>query len=133
MDIESYRAYCLSMPHSTEDTPFGENILAFRVGKKMFALCDIDDFNSINLKCNPEKAVELREQYSGIRPGYHMNKKHWNTVDTDGSVSDDLIRELIDHSYDLVIQSLPQRERIKLTTGPLKTSSGSPRDHTTSK
>lgn len=77
----------------------------------MFALCDIVDFKSINLKCDPEKALELRDQYDGIQPGYHMSKKHWNTIDVRGSVPDQLLIELIDHSYDLVVQSLPKKVR----------------------
>jgi predicted DNA-binding protein (MmcQ/YjbR family) len=109
MDIQYFRSYCLAKKGATEDTPFDLHTLCFKVGGKIFALTDIDDFVSINLKCDPEWAVELREQYSGIIPGFHMNKKHWNTVLVDGSVSDQLILKLVDHSYDLVFQQLPQK------------------------
>ena len=109
MTITFFREYCLSKPGTSEDTPFDENTLCFKVGGKIFAIIDIELFESVNLKCDPEKAVELREQYSGIVPGYHMNKKHWNTVMFDGSVSDKLILELVDHSYELVLNSLPKK------------------------
>ena len=109
MTITFFREYCLSKPGTSEDTPFDENTLCFKVGGKIFAIIDIELFESVNLKCDPEKAVELREQYSGIVPGYHMNKKHWNTVMFDGSVSDKLILELVDHSYDLIFNSLPKK------------------------
>ncbi len=102
MDLERFRAYCLAKPGVTEDLPFGPDTLVFRVNGKLFALCDVNTFDGINLKCDPERAVELRERYPGIAPGYHMNKKHWNTVATDGSVPDRLILELTDHSHALV-------------------------------
>jgi predicted DNA-binding protein (MmcQ/YjbR family) len=111
MNIESYREYCLSLPAVTEDTPFDQTTLAFRVGGKIFCLCDIESFEFINLKCDPLRAIELREQYPGIRPGYHMNKKHWNSVYTDGSISDQLIQELTVHSYELIRDSLPKNVR----------------------
>ena len=109
MTITFFREYCLSKPGTSEDTPFDENTLCFKVGGKIFAIIDIELFESVNLKCDPERAVELREQYPGIVPGYHMNKKHWNTVMFDGSVSDKLILELVDHSYELVLNSLPKK------------------------
>ena len=109
MTITFFREYCLSKPGTSEDTPFDENTLCFKVGGKIFAIIDIELFESVNLKCDPEKAVELREQYSGIVPGYHMNKKHWNTVKFDGSVSDKLVLELVHHSYDLIFNSLPKK------------------------
>lgn len=102
MDIERFRKYCIAKPGVTEDFPFGPDTLVFRVGGKLFALCDLNDFDGINLKCDPERSIELRERHAGITPGYHMNKKHWNTVATDGSVPDKLVLELVDHSYDLV-------------------------------
>lgn len=111
MNIESYRTYCISKPGVTEELPFGPDTLVFKVMNKMFSACDIEKFESINLKCDPERAIDLRERYAGIIPGYHMNKKHWNTVMCDGSVSDSLIIELIDHSYDLVVSSLPKKDR----------------------
>jgi len=114
MDIESYRNYCISKTHVTEDFPFGENVLVFRVGGKIFTLFDVNDFSSVNLKCDPEQAVDWREQYSAVLPGYHMNKKHWNTVLIDGSLNDRKLKEMIDHSYDLVKKSLPKKLREQL-------------------
>ncbi|GAB5540056.1 MAG: MmcQ/YjbR family DNA-binding protein [Salibacteraceae bacterium] len=111
MNIEEFRDYCLAKPSVSESTPFGPDTLVFKVMNKMFALCDIDAFESVNLKCDPERSIELRAQYDGIKPGYHMNKKHWNTVNCDGSVNDDLLLELIDHSYNLVVSSLPKKVR----------------------
>ena len=109
MDIVEFRDYCLSKPGVTEGFPFDGSTLVFKVGNKMFALTHVDTFVSVNLKCIPEYAVELREEYSSIKPGYHMNKKHWNTVLTDGSIPSTLFVELIDLSYDLVFQSLPKK------------------------
>lgn len=114
MDIISFREYCLAKQGVTEHFPFDENTLVFKVGGKMFALCDVDEFQSVNLKCDPERAIELREQYSGIIPGYHMNKSHWNTVDVKGSVPQQLFRQLVDDSYALVVASLPKKDREKL-------------------
>lgn len=111
MDIEIYRDYCLNKPGVTEDFPFDNETLVFKVGGKIFALASIAAFTSVNLKCDPEKAVELREQYPAIQPGYHMNKKHWNTVHFDGSISFALLKELTDHSYSLVVNSLPKKLR----------------------
>lgn len=107
MTIDFFRTYCLKKPGVNEDTPFDEDTLCFKVGGKIFAIIDINLFQSVNLKCEPEKAMELRELYEGIEPGYHMNKKHWNTVSFSGSVPDPLILELVDHSYELVFSSLP--------------------------
>lgn len=109
MTLPFFREYCLSKPGSTEDTPFGADMLCFRVGGKIYALLDLELFEIVNLKCDPERAVELRERYEGISPGYHMNKKHWNTVKLDGSVPDPLLLELVDHSYNLVFNSLPKQ------------------------
>jgi len=109
MDIQTFREYCLKKTGVTEDTPFDNNTLCFRVGNKIFAILDIDKFESVNLKCDPEKAVMLRDSHEGILPGYHMNKKHWNTVSCDGSVTSELILELVDHSYSLVFASLPKK------------------------
>jgi predicted DNA-binding protein (MmcQ/YjbR family) len=114
MDIIEFREYCLAKPGVTEHFPFDENTLVFKVSNKMFALCDVDEFNSVNLKCDPERAIELREQYSGIIAGYHMSKKHWNTVDAKGSVPNKLFRQLIDDSYALIVASLPKKDREKL-------------------
>ncbi len=115
MNIESFREYCLSFPEVTEEFPFDENTLVFKVMGKIFALCDVDEFESINLKCDPVKAIELREEYPGlVEPGYHMNKKHWNTVSMQGNLPDDLIKEWIKDSYDLVVAKLPKRDREKI-------------------
>jgi len=113
MDIEEFRQYCLSKPGTTEDCPFGPDTLVFKVMGKMFSLCSISEFGDVNLKCDPERAVELREQYDQIKPGYHMNKTHWNTVTLEG-LSQVLICDLIDHSYDLVKDSLPKKIREEL-------------------
>lgn len=115
MNIAFFREYCLNKPGTSEDTPFDENTLCFKVGSKIFAIIDIELFESVNLKCDPEKAIELREQFDGIVPGYHMNKKHWNTVSFNGSVPDKLILELVDHSYDLIFKSLPKTTRDSIT------------------
>ena len=111
MTLEAFRAHCLAKAGFSEDVPFGPETLVFRVAGKIFALMDADTFVSVNLKCDPEKAIELRERYEGIQPGYHMNKQHWNTVVTDGSVPGKLLLELADHSYDLVRASLPKKLR----------------------
>lgn len=114
MNIEEYRDFCLSFKHTTEEFPFDQRTLVFKVAGKMFALTDVDEFKSINLKCDPEKAIQLREEYTDVKPGYHMSKKHWNTISFNGSVDDDLIRELIKHSYDLVVNSLTKKLRTEL-------------------
>lgn len=113
MDIETYRLYCITKPGVTEETPFGPDTLVFKVMGKMFALCDINAFESINVKCDPELAVELREKYpDSIFPGYHMSKKHWNTVLSD--MPDKLLKEWIDLSYNLVVSSLPNKTQLEL-------------------
>jgi predicted DNA-binding protein (MmcQ/YjbR family) len=107
MNIEEFRAYCMLKPGVTEEFPFGEDTLVFKVMGKMFALTNLDGDWSLNLKCDPERAIELREKYPAIQPGYHMSKVHWNTVMMDGSLSRDFILQLIDHSYQLVVDKLP--------------------------
>lgn len=114
MNIEEFRAYCLAMSGVTEEFPFGSDTLVFKVVGKMFALTDVELFTSVNLKCDPEKALELREQYSGVTPGYHMSKKHWNTVLMDGSIADKLVKEWVDDSYKLVVAGLPKKVRMEL-------------------
>ena len=111
MDIELLREKCLSLPYVEEKFPFDEYTLVFYVGSKLFALTDLQTPNSVNLKCDPEQAIELRERYMGIVPGYHMNKKHWNTVVFNADVSDKLILELLHNSYQLVWNKLPRKER----------------------
>ncbi len=115
MNLEEFRLYCLSKPGTDEGLPFGEETLVFKVMGKIFALTGLDgtDF-TVNLKCDPVRAEELREQYAEIRPGYHMNKRHWNTVDFQGSLDDAALRELIDHSYELVVASLPKKVQAEL-------------------
>jgi predicted DNA-binding protein (MmcQ/YjbR family) len=114
MDLEAFRTYCLSKAGVTEGFPFDNETLVFKVSGKIFALTNISTFDAVNLKCDPEKAIELRETYSAVTPGYHMNKKHWNTIEFDGSVGFRLLKEWIDHSYDLVLNSLPRKERERL-------------------
>ena len=114
MNIEEIRHYCLQKAAVTESFPFDETTLVFKVGGKMFALLSLDDNHSVNLKCDPERAVNLREQYEAVSPGYHMNKIHWNTILLDGTVPDPLIREWIDHSYSLIVESLPAKIRDQL-------------------
>jgi len=114
MNIEEYRDFCLSKPGVTESLPFDKKTLVFKVMGKMFALTGMDQFESINLKCNPESAIQLREQYEAVMPGYHMNKQHWNTVKVNADASDKQIKEWIDDSYDLIVQSLPKRVKIEL-------------------
>lgn len=109
MNIEELREYCLQKAGVTEGLPFGEDILVFKVGEKMFLLTSISLANSFNVKCDPELAIELRERYTEVQPGYHMNKKLWNTVNIDGSLSDKQLLEMIDHSYDLIFKSLPKK------------------------
>ncbi len=112
MNIETFRTYCLSKKGVTESFPFDETTLVFKVGSKMFALTALDAPElKVNLKCDPEKAISLREQYPEIIPGFHMNKKHWNTVQFNSNIGVKLFKELIDHSYDLVVQSLPKKHR----------------------
>jgi predicted DNA-binding protein (MmcQ/YjbR family) len=102
MDIESLREYCLSKKFVTESLPFGIDTLVFKVNGKIFALVNLDGDLSINLKCDPALAIDLREKYTSVTPGYHMNKKHWNTILLDGSIPDKDVLSWIDHSYDLV-------------------------------
>ncbi|MBN8688184.1 MAG: MmcQ/YjbR family DNA-binding protein [Chitinophagales bacterium] len=103
MNIESLREYCLSKPDAEETLPFGPDTLVYKVKGKIFLLTGLDaEEFSFNVKCDPDKALELREEFPCVQPGYHMNKKHWNTVIVDGSVSNALLKEWIDHSYSLV-------------------------------
>jgi predicted DNA-binding protein (MmcQ/YjbR family) len=110
MNIEQLRNYCLAKPGVEETLPFGPDVLVFKVMGKLFLLCPLDTEGlQFNVKCNPDLAVELREQYSCVIPGYHMNKKHWNTVLVDGSIPVKTLKEWIDHSYTLVADSLPAK------------------------
>ena len=115
MNIESFRDYCLSFSGVSEEFPFDKNTLVFKVMGKMFALCNVDNFESINLKCDPIKVIALREEFPDlVLPGYHMSKKHWNTVSMKGRLPDNLIKDWIKDSYDLVVAKLPERERERL-------------------
>ncbi|MBK9223460.1 MAG: MmcQ/YjbR family DNA-binding protein [Flavobacterium sp.] len=113
MNIQQFYELCLSKKGVTEHFPFDEDTLVFKVGAKMFALSSLTQWEkgepSVNLKCNPEKAQELRAQYDSIQPGYHMSKIHWNTIAVNKDVSDKLVKQLIDHSYELVFKSLPKK------------------------
>lgn len=112
MDIEHLREYALNKEGITEGTPFGDDTLVYKVYGKIFMLMSLDTPLQINLKCDPELAIELREKYESIIPGYHMNKTHWNTIIIDGSVPSREILKLIDHSYSLVLNSIPFKKRI---------------------
>ena len=114
MNIEDFYNYCLEKPFVKETFPFGEDTLVLKVKNKMFALCDINKFTFVNLKCNPERAIQLREEYEGVQPGYHMSKVHWNSVYRDMDVPDKLFYELIDHSFELIVKSLPKKDRFEL-------------------
>lgn len=114
MNVEQFRSYCLAKGGVTEEFPFDEETMVFKVMGKMFALADVTVFESINLKCDPEQAVLLREQYPAVLPGYHMNKKHCNTVLMDGSLPDKLVKQWIDNSYNLVAARLPAKVRAGL-------------------
>ncbi|NQX01191.1 MmcQ/YjbR family DNA-binding protein [bacterium] len=110
MDLPDAIARFLAKPGAEETTPFGPDVLVYKVGGKMFALTVPDEFPArINLKCDPERSIALREQHEAVLPGYHMNKRHWNTLVLDGSLPSKLVAELIDHSYELVAASLPKK------------------------
>ena len=111
MNLESFQLFCLAKKGVTEEFPFDKTTLVYKVMGKMFALTDSNAFSSINLKCDPEIGTQLREQYSSVIPGYHMNKKHWITVQLDGSIPDKRVFQWIDASYLLVIESLPQSHK----------------------
>lgn len=112
MNIEEFRNYCLALPGTSEHMPFDDKTLVFKVGGKMFALAGLEyPCLSVNLKSDPERAIKLREEYEAVQPGYHMNKQHWNTVVPENGLPADLFEELIRHSYDLVFQKLPKKER----------------------
>ncbi|MEI7595750.1 MAG: MmcQ/YjbR family DNA-binding protein [Bacteroidota bacterium] len=114
MNIEDIRIYCLSKKAVSECLPFDDSTLVFKVGSKLFALLDLNKADSLNLKAEPEKAIQLREHYPEIVPGFHMNKIHWNTVYINGNLSEKMIKELIDDSYQLVYAKLTKKERLDL-------------------
>jgi predicted DNA-binding protein (MmcQ/YjbR family) len=116
MNLEQLRDFCLALPGTTEDTPFGEDTLVLKVMGKIFLLTSLETEKlSFNVKCDPEKAVELREQYDFVQPGYHMNKKHWNTIMANNPLHDPLYYAWIRHSYELVVAGLPARLRAEIT------------------
>ena len=112
MNNEKLREYCLSKPNVTESLPFNDTALVFKVYNKMFALLDLSEQNKgISLKCDPMKALSLRDRYDCVEPGYHFNKKHWNTIKIDNTIPDTLIEQWIDDSYNLVVKSLPKNKQ----------------------
>ena len=118
MNVDTFREYCLKKPGVNEDSPFGPEHLVFKVGGKMFALLAFEEIPpTANLKCDPDLALELRDRYEEVRPGYHMNKKHWNTVVISGAIPEEELRRMIDHSYELVIRALPKAARARLVKG----------------
>lgn len=114
MNIEEIRDFCLSLKGTTEEFPFDETTLVFKVAGKMYILTNLDGPLFINIKCDPEMAVDLRERYNCVLPGYHMNKKHWNTIKIDGSISTHLIKEWIVHSYKLVVEGFTKKQKEQL-------------------
>ncbi len=122
MNIEEFQTYCLAKPGVTEGFPFDDVTLVFKVMGKMFALTGLgkEEF-TVNLKCDPERALDLREEYPEIIAGYHMSKKHWNTVSFEGTLRDDFLMELIDHSYNLVVKGLKKADREFLKNQPTST------------
>lgn len=114
MDIELIREYCLQKPGTTEELPFGPDVVVFKVRGRVFLLLSLDTEElQFNVKCDPDWAVELREEYSCVQPGYHMNKKHWNTIIVDGTLNTKQIKQMIDHSYELVVNSLTKKVKVK--------------------
>jgi predicted DNA-binding protein (MmcQ/YjbR family) len=120
LDIEEIREYCLQKPGVTEGFPFGEDTLVFKTGGKVFLLMGLGSADRFNVKCDPEQAVELRERFTEVQPGYHMNKTHWNTVYTSGSLTGKQLKEMIDHSYELVFKSLSKKIQAEITSGEAK-------------
>lgn len=118
MDVEIIREYCLSKKGVTESFPFDDTSLVMKVMNKMFALIDLEEAKSISLKCDPERAIELRERYSGIEGAYHFNKKYWNAIYFDADVDDKLIKELVDHSYEEVIKKFTKKLRAEYDALP---------------
>jgi predicted DNA-binding protein (MmcQ/YjbR family) len=117
MNIEELRTYCLQKPYVTEELPFGPDTLVFKIGGKIFLLTGLDTINfAFNVKCEPELAIQLRAEHPCVQPGYHMNKTHWNTIQIDGSVADKILMQWIDHSYELIFNSLPKKLQIELTS-----------------
>ena len=114
MTLDHFREYCLSFKGTTEHLPFDENTLVFKVVGKMFTLCNMMTFEFTNLKCDPEKAIILREEYMEVTPAWHMNKKHWNSVSFMGDLSEKQIEKWITYSYNLVVKNMPKKLKIEL-------------------
>jgi predicted DNA-binding protein (MmcQ/YjbR family) len=114
LNLEELREYCLAKPGVTEGLPFGEDTLVFKVAEKLFLLTGISAGNQFNVKCDPELAIELRERYDEVKPGYHMNKKLWNTVMMNGSLTNRQLYDMIDHSYQQVVAGLPKKVQEEL-------------------
>lgn len=114
MNIEELRNYCLLKKGTTEEFPFDQVTLVFKVMGKIYALTNLEGDLSINLKCDPEKAIALREQNPCVQPGYHMNKMHWNTVQINSDIKPDFLKEMIDHSYELVVSKLTKKQKSEL-------------------
>lgn len=114
MFIEQFRDFCIKLPEVTEGFPFGGDVLVFKVNQKMFALTDIENFEYINLKCDPEYATELRAQYEAVQPGYHMSKKSWNSIYVNQELDDDFVRKLTMDSYKLVVQGMKKADRERI-------------------
>jgi predicted DNA-binding protein (MmcQ/YjbR family) len=117
MQVDGFREYCLTKRGATEGSPFGPDNLVFKVAGKMFALLALDEIPpAANLKCDPDQALELRDRYEEVTPGYHMNKKHWNTVQLVGGIPEAEVRRMIDHSYELVVSAVPKAQRARLAS-----------------
>ena len=116
MNIEELRDYCLDKKAVTEGFPFGEDTMVFKVGDKIFLLAGLADGRHFNAKCDPERAIELRERYTEVKPGYHMNKDHWNTVYMSGTLTRRQLCDIIDHSYDLIFKSLPKKQQAEISS-----------------
>lgn len=115
MNIEDFRLHCLSFPGTSEGFPFGEETLVFKVAGKIFALASLDEEPfRVNLKCDPEKAIVLRDTYLAVVPGYHMNKQHWNTISMDGSIDDELLKTWVKDSYELVLSSFSKKKQAEI-------------------
>ena len=121
MNVEKFREYCVAKPGTTEDSPFGPEHIVFKVGGKMYALLAFEEVPpTANLKCDPDLALELRDRYEQVRPGYHMNKKHWNTVEIDSGIPEREVTKMIDQSYELVVRSLTKKARTAIGTDVAK-------------
>jgi predicted DNA-binding protein (MmcQ/YjbR family) len=117
LNIEELRDYCLEKPAATEGFPFGEDTLVFKVAGKIFLLIGLEQADRFNVKCNPELAIELRERHPEVQPGYHMNKKLWNTILINGTLTRRQLLNMIDHSYAEVVKSLPKKTQAEITGG----------------